>query len=455
MQTHPSSLRRQPWPMRVQRSTSQQRHWLRIVVVGMMVGITALHYLTSVHVLPYHSIYRSLYYLPVGMAAVLWGVRGGCLTALITALVYLPHALFLPMSMPNKVLDNSLEMATLLLVAGLTGVLADAERHHRNQADALRLYINDVLTSLPVGVATVEGSIFKPQNPAAQTLVPNPETIANLPTTLGYHELVIGTRPLAIHRSPLHGRDGVPIGQVVVLEDMSEQRRLAEHVRRAERMAALGHLAGGLAHEVRNPLGIIRATTQLLQRKLHERPDLHDHTRILTTESDRIDRLIWALLKYASPRPLDRRPVDLAAVFRDLAVACTPIAHEQHVSLAVTLEPARIIVADRDYLWQAMLNIILNAIQASGPGQTVQMGFTTHDHAVMIAIRDHGCGIPVQHRERVFDPFFTTRDEGTGMGLAVVARIVAEHGGTVSLTSPPDGGTCVPVQLPLTMEVVR
>lgn len=444
---------RPPWTVLITLSMTHQRRWLRSAVGGMLIGITALHYLTSIHLLPYHSIYRSLYYLPVGIAAVIWGLQGGALTALMTALVYLPHAFFLDMPMPNKILDNSLEMVTLLIVASLTGLLADAERHHRHQTDALRMYINDVLTSLPVGVATVEGTTFKHQNPAAKILVPTQEDADTLPSALGYHELTVDGRPLAIHRSPLHGSDGTHVGQVVVLEDISEQRRLAEHVRRAERMAALGQLAGGLAHEVRNPLGIVRATAQLLHRKLHDRPELHDHTRILTTESDRIDRLIGALLNYASPRPLDRRPLDLVCLLQELALACQPLADAAHITLHVAPGPPLSIQGDWDYLWQALLNILLNAIQASPSGQQVLVGATLQDEKVTLMVRDYGSGISPLHREHVFDPFFTTRDDGTGMGLAVVARIVSEHGGRVSLTSPVDGGTCVTIHLPAPMEV--
>ncbi len=453
MNIHRSFRQRSPSTVLIQLSMAQQRRWLRIAVSGMLIGITALHYLTSIHLLPYHSIYRSLYYLPVGIAAVIWGVRGGTLTALFTALVYLPHAFFLDLPMSNKVLDNSLEMITLLIVAGLTGMLADAERHHRHQADILRSYIDDVLTSLPVGVATVEGTTFKPQNPVAKILVPTQDAADTLPSALGYHELTLDNRPLAIHRSPLHGSAGDRIGQVVVVEDISDRRRLSEHIRRAERMAGLGHLAGGLAHEVRNPLGIIRATTQLLHKKLQDRPELHDHTRILTTESDRIDRLIGALLNYANPRPLQRRPLDLDTLLQELVLACTPLAAEHHITLTVEHGSALVLWADWDYLWQALLNIVLNALQASASGQRVRIGATLQDEMVAITIRDMGSGIPPQHREHLFDPFFTTRDEGTGMGLAVVAQIVAEHGGTITITSPAAGGTCVTVQLPATLEV--
>lgn len=452
MNRHLDSFSRQPWSFLLRFSTTQQQHWSLIFVVGMMSIVTILHYLTNVNLLPYHSIYRSLYYLPVGVAAVVWGARAGVTVASITAILYLPHSFFLQLAIPNKALDSGLEMITLAVVAALIGTLADAERHHRHQADILRIYINDVLASLPVGVATVEGTTFKRQNPAADTLLPTALDISDLPGTLGYHELTLDERPLAIYRSPLHGTDGHSIGHVVVIEDVSEQRRLAEQVRRAERMAALGQLAGGLAHEVRNPLGIVRATTQLLQTKLRDRPDLHDYTRIVTAESDRIDRLIGDLLQYASPRPLERRPFDIANLLSDLTTACIPLAQQHAVHLRLTLDEPAIINADWDYLWQALLNILLNAMQASAPGQYIEVG-TASNEDIAIHIRDHGAGIAPHIREHLFDPFFTTRDDGTGMGLAVVARIVAEHQGTIDISSPAQGGTWVTLHLPKSQEV--
>lgn len=426
----------------------------RLVFVGLMLAaVTALHYLTSAHLLPYHSIYRSLYYLPIGVAAVTWGFRGGIVAALVTTAAYLPHVFLMGNTMPGGVLENVLEVLAFNAVAALTGALSDAQRHQRQRAEALRAYIDDVLAGLPVGVATTGlDETLSAQNPAATELLGNLADPQRLPTALGYTELEIGGRPIGVRRSLLHGVDGTATGQVVVLEDLSEQRRLHEQVRRTERLAALGQLAGGVAHEIRNPLAIMRAVAQLLSAKLGDRADLHRHMEVLTVEADRIDRLIGELLTYGSAQPPQMDVFEAGPMLKELATSLAPYADQRgvtiHVEVRAALQPLR---ADREHLRQALLNLLLNAVQASGSGQAVELWCNAEAEGMVFKVRDHGAGIPAEIHGRMFDPFFTTRDEGTGMGLAVVSRITAEHGGTVDVRDAPGGGTvatlCVPANM--------
>ncbi len=426
-----------------------QRHWFWFVASSELI-ITALHYLTSAHLLPYHSIHRSLYYVPVGVAAVIWGRKFGIGMAIFTALVYLPHSLWFDAHSVNRWLDNGLEMATLVVVAALLGTLAEREQQAHSRAETLRVYINDVLTSLPVGVATVEQQQLKLQNPIAQTLLQPSPTLAQLPQINGYSEMQIDHLALAVRRSDLHNVQGQPIGAVLVFEDIREQQAIAERIRQAERMAALGQLAGGLAHEARNPLGIVRATSQLLGRKLEQQPSLAGYTNVINSEVDRLDRLISSLLKYAHPQVLQRQALAINQLLAEFVATCQPLAAEYAVELQFTPNQAESwIEADRDAIWQILLNLMLNALQASQASQVIQLQGLVVAQAFEICVHDQGVGIEPAIRERVFDPFFTTRDDGTGMGLALVARSVAEHGGTISLEPAPDQGTIARLRLPL------
>ncbi|KPL90398.1 two-component system sensor histidine kinase NtrB [Herpetosiphon geysericola] len=426
----------------------QQRHWLWFVLSSELI-ITALHYLTSAHLLPYHSIYRSLYYVPVGVAAVMWGRTFGLGLALVTALVYLPHAHWLDAHASNSLLDNTLEMATLIVVAGLLGSLAEREQQAHSRAEGLRVYIHDVLASLPVGVATIEQQQLKLQNPTAQHLLQPTPSLAQLPQTNGYSEMQLAEGALAVRRSDLHNVEGQPIGAVLVFEDIREQQAIAERIRQAERMAALGQLAGGLAHEARNPLGIVRATSQLLGHKLAQQPQLAHYTSVINSEVDRLDRLISSLLNYAQPQALQRQPLAINQLLAEFVATCEPLAAEHGVALQLRLDPSEPwIEADRDAIWQMLLNLSLNALQASQAGQTIAIKSLVADQ-LEIHVQDQGIGIDLAIRERIFDPFFTTRDDGTGMGLALVARSVAEHGGTISLEATPTQGSLARLRLPL------
>ncbi len=413
--------------------------------------ITLLHYLTAAHLLPYHSIYRSLHYLPIAVAAVTWGIRGGLAVSLLITALYLPHVWLLGAAMPGGILDNVLEALVFNFVAALTGWLSDAQRRHRLQAAALRTYIDDVFASLPVGVATVsDRGLPEPRNPAAVALLKNYNQHQRLPAAPGYSELSLDGSPVGLHCSPLHGADGATVGQVLVLEDLSEQRRLHERIRQAERQAALGRLAGGLAHEVRNPLAILRATSQLLAGKLAAYADLRRYTEVLTDEADRIDRLVGDLLAYASPQPPASAFFDLALLVRELIAALGAVAAQHGVTVETDGDARRVeLYADREQIRQALLNLLLNALQATPSGGTVAINCCARDKHVFVTVRDHGAGLAPEIRSRMFDPFFTTRDDGTGMGLAVVARIVADHGGAIEVDAAAGGGALVTLRLPI------
>lgn len=434
-----------------QRAASWGIGWPRLLIGAGVVAITLLHYLTGLHFLPYHSIYRSLYYLPIAGAAVLGGLRGGLLVSAVISALYLPHVMMLGQELPGGLFDNLLEIVAFNFVAVLAGWLADTQRRQRHELAVLRGYLDAILASLPVGVATVAPSgEIAARNPAAQQLIENLGELLRLPVSSGYAEMSLHRRTLGIRRSPLHDPSGAAQGDVLVLEDLSEERELQERVRQAERLAALGRLAGGLAHEVRNPLAILRATAQLLAAKLAHEAGIRRYTEVLTGEADRIDRLIGALLSYASPPPPTLAAVAVQPLLHDLATACESYAAQHSVTITVDVpEQLPDVVADREQLRQALLNLILNAIQASPTGESVTLSAWGSGARVCFTLRDHGAGIPADARSRVFDPFFTTRDEGTGMGLAVVARIVADHDGTVALENAVDGGAVARLCLPV------
>lgn len=432
-------------------SANEQRNcWLLAGVLLLLAAITALHYLTSVHLVPYHVVYRSLYFLPIAMAAVLWGVRGGLITALLVTALHLPYMLFISHETSDSLLDNILELILFYGVALLAGILSARQQQQRREALRMRTYIDGILASLPIGVATIEptGKIAL-QNPAAVHLIGKEVHDFPYPIQQGYSECQWQGRALGIHRSTLSSA----LGDVITIEDLSEQRRLAEKIRQAERQASLGRLAGGLAHEIRNPLGILRATAQLLATRLQNIPEVTRYTQVVTTESDRIDRLISEILSYAHPRSLSLEAVAPGPFLEQLLQDCQPYAEQHSILLEIERrDNLPIISADTELLRQALLNLLLNAIQASSPGQTVTLSAQQADTALCFAICDRGPGISDTIKGRIFDPFFTTRDEGTGMGLAVVARIVSDHQGSIELEERPEGGTRARLCLPLQKE---
>jgi signal transduction histidine kinase len=353
-------------------------------------------------------------------------------------------------TLPGGIVDNLLELPVFLLVGGLVGSLADRERAQRQRAERLRSYIDAVLQSLPLGVVTVSGTHPPtPQNRAALSLLPAlpPEALAH-PPALGYHSFEHGRRPLGLYVASLDAQVGGDDSRVLVIEDLTDRRALEAQLRRVDRLASVGQLAAGVAHEVRNPLAIVRATAQLLASQAGANPMLRQYTQVLTSESDRIERLISDLLEYARPRPPIPAPIDLAGFLAAAAQQVRPYALQQEVSVVAEAAPGALMMADAEQLGQALLNLLLNAVQASAPGDTVRLLGCSDTAGAQITVVDTGSGMPAEVQERACDPFFTTRPEGTGLGLALVAAVVQEHGGQLRFASVVGQGTRVSISIP-------
>ncbi|MCC9075514.1 DUF4118 domain-containing protein [Litorilinea aerophila] len=222
-----------------------------------------------------------------------------------------------------------------------------------------------------------------------------------------------------------------------------------EELRRAEHLSALGTLAGGLAHEIRNPLGIIRATAQLLAMECG--PEAAESLAIIQKEADRIERFIQELLNYAGESRLQRAPTPVAALLERVAGRLRPLLERYAIACRIHVA-AGVSTAwlDGEQMEQALMNLCVNAIQAlDGPGE-IQLRASLEGEAwLALEVIDNGPGIAPPDRVRIFDPFYTTKDTGTGLGLSVVQRIVANHGGRITVDSTPGQGTTFTLLLPL------
>lgn len=466
--------------------------WLRDpslwFVLVTLTGTTLLHSLTDIHLIPYHSIYRSLYYLPIAVAAVRYGRRGGILTALTVSLLYIPHVMLSWSIMVDDGFNDLLENVIFLFVGAFAGWLADAERRQRMLAQAaaaqlavsntqlqtqaalaerMRASISSILESIDSGVLTLAlSSQITTINRAAQTLLGSLDgSAAELPSLIrdyveagahGYQQVTIAGRMLGLHGSALVGAAGEPIGTVLVLDDLTERRALEEQVQRAHRLAALGRLAGGLAHEIRNPLAITRAAAQMLQREIGEQPTLGEYTQVIQTEIDRVDRLVEQLLAYARPFPLQRAPVAIGDVIARTVALTRAYAAQHRVELTVALAADLPLVnGDAELLHQALVNLLLNGMHATSPGGIMSVQAETTGAGsgapamVALTVRDTGQGIAPADLPHIFDPFYTTRADGTGLGLSIVQQIIHEHGGRIEVQSQVARGTSFILHLPM------
>lgn len=227
-----------------------------------------------------------------------------------------------------------------------------------------------------------------------------------------------------------------------------ERMRLGlKEAQRREKLASLGELSAGLAHEIRNPLGIIKNAAEGLLSRERAKEEQILLLNIIVQESRRLNKLVTDFLQFARPRPPEKVEASLKGLVEEVVFSLKEEARERGVSFSLSLEEAAFPL-DRDQIRQVLLNLLFNALEASPRGGEIRIELSKGGREVRLRVIDRGEGIPPEHMDKIFNPFFTTKEKGTGLGLAVVYRIVEAHGGTVRVESS-HGGTCFEVRLPL------
>lgn len=248
----------------------------------------------------------------------------------------------------------------------------------------------------------------------------------------------------------LLGRSGEAVGTAIIFQDLTQLRAMEERVARTERLADLGRLAAGLAHELRNPLASMMGAQELLAQAPGLEGEYRRLLEIALRESTRLSQLVTRFLEFARPAPPVRTSCDLAVLAEETLDAFRVDPAAVRIELARELRPART-EADPDQLRQVLWNLVLNAAQAAGDGGRVghvRVASGTDGEGVFLEVDDDGPGIAPEDHERLFLPFFTTKPLGTGLGLANVHRLVDAHGGSIAVETAPYGGARFRVRFP-------
>ena len=349
--------------------------------------------------------------------------------------------------------SNGLEYSDWLLGSLRTGLLAvDVEgRVVRLSPEASRvLELGDVAAH--VG------------RPAAEVLAPHPSLVALLKEARKGHELppraelelvLAGgreRRPIGFTLVPVRDGQGVLRGAALLFRDLTPFERQDEQERLRERLAALGQMAAGLAHEIRNPLASIQVLLDLLKRSLSKPEDTELVDEILS-EHEALTRLVNGSLAFVRPHAAMRAPVALTELVEEAvrrAGARVPFDGVVEARVDKGLAPS----LDAGLLESVLVNLVANAFEAMRDharpeGHRLELVAEPADGELCIRIADTGPGVPPENRERIFYPFFTTREQGTGVGLAEVHKAVASHGGSVEVRDRVGGGAVFVIHLPL------
>ncbi len=452
------------------------------------------------------SAYSWFYSASIIGAALVRGRRGALGIAAISALLFSALVLLTragvvpPVLTPSRVSAITLtrqlvvNLAAFLAVGFLAAQLAAELSRAGERLEATRTVASDlaarsadVIRCLSSGLVTVDlGGRVTSWNEAASDITGIPRSSAEgrpvrelLPalaplleqaeagSALRRAEVAV-TRPdggtvwLGLSTSPLTDHRAETIGHIVNFQDLTALREMSAAVKRSEQLAVVGKLAASIAHEIRNPLAAISGSVELLEPPASSSapPIPEAETRqligIVKREVDRMNGLVTQLLDYARPRSMMATPLELGVLVRDTVLVFGQDRSFPGVNVQQDEAAAPVMVnADPEQLRQVVWNLIRNAAEAMPEGgnlhiavKAVPAGPDTPAHAELV-VRDSGAGIASDDIERIFDPFFTTKRRGTGLGLATVYRIVADHQGTIEVTSTPGSGAVFTVSLPL------
>jgi two-component system, sensor histidine kinase FlrB len=346
----------------------------------------------------------------------------------------------------------------------------EALRVNLKDNEEIKAHLTAILESLTAGVivAGVDGVIIR-CNQAAESLLglTRDQMLGHrLKRFLDEKHLTTGCYPivsptgalLAILRTVLRDATGRPAGDLILLQDISDVRRLEERVQRRDRLAAMGEMVGRIAHEIRNPLGSVELFASMLRKDLAHDPARRQYAEHISVAVQAMDRLLANLLTYTKPDCSQAGRHALRPLLEEVLMLAAHEIARRHIDATLHIAAsAHSVWCDAGQLKQALLNVCVNAAQAMPTGGmlTIEAGrevdcqsVAAEPSPIKISVSDTGRGIDPTHVSRVFDPFFTTKDEGTGLGLAIVHAIVEAHHGRVEIETQAGRGSTFTIVLP-------
>ncbi|MFZ5468504.1 MAG: two-component system sensor histidine kinase NtrB [Myxococcota bacterium] len=452
-----------------------------VQVLGDVVLASALVYLTG----GADSPFTFTYLIAVIAASILIGQRGALIAAATSSVAYTVLTLSIhlgamqpPQGSPTLSASRVAFLLTSgvlaqLLVAVLAGYLARllsaaGGRLQAREADLRELVglQNQIVAAMPGGLITCEAdgriTFVNPAAAAILGLMPEQKNLEEvIPGALRLApqtpraELTVetpaGRRIIGLTVTPLEGSRG---SLLIVFQDLTDLRRIEEELRSADHLASLGKLSAQLAHEIRNPLASMRGSAQMLAKEPAADEVARRLANILVRESDRLSGLVEDFLRFARPPPPSRRPVNLGT----LVAETVQMLRADPLARGVTLQEELADVTcevDDGQIRQVLINLLRNAFAAVGEGGVVKVVVDQADGQVQLRVWDSAGSIDPKDAPRLFEPFYTTREGGTGLGLSTAYSIVAAHGGKIRLASSPSTGTEFVVGLPSSFEPAR
>jgi two-component system sensor histidine kinase HydH len=369
---------------------------------------------------------------------------------------------------------HTLFMAALLSLVGSAGIYFLFLYHRMWLTKAsladMKLYADNVFASIPVGLVTLdrENRVVSCNRKTEEILGRSSESLlgAGLDEIfpdrpvfeglcgdgLDHDAQCVGTNggivPVSINCSNLVNHDGGKIGKVLIIKDMRAIQEMEMQLERSRRMAALGRMAAGIAHEIRNPLGTLRGFAHFFGRQPGAGEEVKRYADLMVSEVDRLNTTVSGLLQFARPREPQMQLVKLDELLTKTAALMASDLAGRGLRFQCRTDTGIRCTGDPDLLLQVLMNLLKNSISATAEGGAISLTAVEDVQTVKLIVTDSGCGMNEQERERMFDPFFTTKNTGTGLGLTVSHRIIEQHKGVFEIRSATGAGTTITIILP-------
>jgi len=334
-----------------------------------------------------------------------------------------------------------------------------------------QLYANNVLESIPDSLLTLnQGGVVVSCNKNVERLMGRPSTnivgqaildiFPECPQdTFGGQTDVVEidvelkvqggkSVPIKMGNAQLTDHKGRRIGRVLVMRDVREIRSMEQQLEHSRRLAALGSMAAGIAHEVRNPLGTLRGLAHFFGAEDGASEACKKYSKFMISEVDRLNQLVTDLLQFGAPQEINFEKIDIKTMVEKIVTLVEKDLAEKGVRLDHKYDEDIELYGDTDLLVQTLLNLVQNSIQATPPNSEISLDIGCTGETCRISVSDSGVGMSDETKSKMFDPFYTTRNSGTGLGLAVSHRIVERHKGYFEIKSAVNVGTTITIVLP-------
>lgn len=380
----------------------------------------------------------------------------------------------------NEDIKLTIVISSILFLLGIAGFVslfwAQSYTRSKKLLSNIRAISSEMISNLPEGVILTDNNLkIHYMNEIAETLLgidaqraigrnsadilPSTISSMNLSTArngrvveneIGIKQQDGKTIPASVLATEVVTKDGIFVGQMYLLKDLSQIKQLQFEIQRKDKLAVIGNLAAGVAHEVRNPLSSIKGYASYFKNLFEEDSDNRAAAEVLVNETERLNRVITELLEISRPSDIKPKEVDIQSVF-DTTLRLIQPDSSQHTKIEISLnvaEDIKSIFIDPDRFVQVLVNIYLNSIQAMPEGGLLRTEvFSKNDH-VIIAITDTGSGMSKETKNQIFNPYFTTKTTGTGLGMAIVQKIIEAHSGEITVSSEEGKGTVITIDLP-------